>query len=355
MTSIFIEEDSDQFTFLQRHCIWDVYSVMAPSVVKWGGRVVFFALLATQCCFLAAYPVHYKGNCLWCGVGASYVPATVLWLCFLAEGNASLLGCFYVWAVYVCCALLPNIIVIFGFLADSLEKETFLGPNVFKMVLCITPLLLLLLLNTADYGDEDTAERGEVREEVKIKSARKLLEELASKLCVQVTLDLFDAIEMLDIVLDEMHGKERMEFNGLGKVMIVGACFSFLLSLLQMAETEFSQGKAVKPRYKTTMVSTIARMICINLVFLVIRAVVFFKYGKDESIFIAKNGIAIIRSYIEISHLVRKHRQCSPHGSSTTLNTDKNGPQTTCVPSSNTGTMSQRPSPRLAWQLPSPC
>ena len=64
----------------------------------------------------------------------------------------------------------------------------------------------MLLLNTADYGDEndeDKAECGlEVRKEVKIKSARKLLEKLASKLCVQVTLDLFDAIEMLDNVLD---------------------------------------------------------------------------------------------------------------------------------------------------------
>lgn len=334
------------------------FSVMAPSIVKWGGRVVFFVLLVTQCCFLAAYPVYYKCNFLWCAVCASYMPATVLWLCLLVRRKASLLRCFYVWAVYICCALLPIIIVIFGFVVDSLEKETFFGPNVLKMVLCITPLLLLLLLNTADCGDENDdakAERKEVDEEVPDKSAGKLLEELSSKLSVQITLDLFDAIEMLDIVLDEIQ-HERMAFKGLRIAIIVGASFSFLLSLLQMAETQFVQGKPVK-RYKNTMVRTILGMIGINFVFLIIRAVVFFEYGKDESIFIAKNGIAIIRSWLEIFHLARERQQCShvAHDSSTTHNADKHFPQTTCVSSSNLGNTSPPSSPRLAWQLPSPC
>ena len=327
------------------------FSVMAPSIVKWGGRVLFFVLLVTQCCFLAAYPVHYKCNFLWCAVSASYIPATVLWLCLLVRRKANLLRCFYVWAVYVCCALIPNIIVIFGFVVESLEKETFFGPNVLKMVLCITPLILLLLLNTADCGDkndDEKAERKEVHEEVPDKSAGKLLEELSSKLSVQITLDLFDAIEMLDIVVDEIQ-HERMAFKGLGIVMIIGASFSFLLSLLQMAETQFVLGKPVQ-RYKTTMVCTILRMIGINLVFLIVRAVVFFKYGKDESIFIAKNGIAIIRSSLEIFHLARNRRQCSPHDSSTTHNAGKHLPQTTCVSSSNMGNTGLPLSRRLAWQ-----
>ena len=36
------------------------------------------------------------------------------------------------------------------------------------------------------------------------------------------------------------------------------------------------------------------QIICVNGVFLVLRLVLFFDYGKDASIFIAKNGIILI-------------------------------------------------------------
>ena len=53
------------------------------------------------------------------------------------------------WVLYVWVALVPLIGAIFGRIEDDIDKETFFGPNVLKMTLCISPLLLLLLLNTA--------------------------------------------------------------------------------------------------------------------------------------------------------------------------------------------------------------
>ena len=50
----------------------------AVKYLKWGGRVLFFALLATQCGFLAAYPAQYKENSLWGIVAVSYGPAVLL-------------------------------------------------------------------------------------------------------------------------------------------------------------------------------------------------------------------------------------------------------------------------------------
>ena len=53
---------------------------------------------------------------------------------------------------------------------------------------------------------------------------------------------------------------------------------------------------------------TIVQIAFVNLPFLVSRAVVFIKFGKDESTFVAKNGIAIVLSILEIRNLRRLRR-----------------------------------------------
>ena len=84
---------------------------------------------------------------------------------------------FYMWA-----GLLSNVIKIFGFVLDDIEKESSLTPQALKIVLCTTPHLLLLLVNTSkDSFDSDGNK------------------ELVAKLSVQIAIDLFDAVEMLDI------------------------------------------------------------------------------------------------------------------------------------------------------------
>ena len=215
---------------------------------------------------------------------------------YVYRNKAGLRPFFLVWAAYIFFALLPNIIVMFGFVVNSLDKEKFLGPNVLKMVLCITPVLLILLLNTADYGDEDDEKKAVRRE-------------LVPRLSVQMAIDLLDTIEMLDIVLEEKEHNYGIS-NGFGIAMVVVACVSFVMSLSQMVEIKFDDdGKPEKLRCKTTLIRTAGELIAVNVVFLIIRLVVFLNYGKDESIFIAKNGIAIILSSLEICYLVDSHRQ----------------------------------------------
>mgnify|MGYP002259947252 CR=1 FL=1 len=57
---------------------------------------------------------------------------------------------------------------------DNIEKKLFFGPDVLKMTLYLTPLLLLLLLNTYETKSKDR--------------------EFLLKLAFQITLDLFDGI-----------------------------------------------------------------------------------------------------------------------------------------------------------------
>ena len=250
---------------------------------KWGARVIFFALMIIQCFFLAGYPATYKNNSHWYVLATSFAPAVIVWICLIAF-KAKLRWLFYVWDLYIICALIPNIAIVFLVVGDSLDKDNLLGPNALKMVLCITPLLLLLLLHTADDSDQTDEHR-----------------ELVSKLSYQMAINLFDAVEMIDIVLEENEHDFGIP-NGFGASMIVLACLCLALSTWQLAENKLAGGET-KIRFQTALFRNIVEIVLINLTFLIIRAVVFFKFGKDESIFIAKNGIGIILSALEIRHI----------------------------------------------------
>ena len=235
-----------------------------------------------QCFFLAGYPATYKNNSIWYVLALSYAPAVIGWLCLICY-KAKLRWLVYVWYLYIV-ALIINIAIVFSVVGDSLDKNELLGPNTLKMVLCITPLLLLLLLHSADDSDQ-TDEHNE----------------LVSKLSYQMAIDLFDAVDMIDIVLDE----NEQDFGlpkWFGALMIVWACISLALSIWQLAENKLTRDET-KIRFRTAFLRNIVEIALVNLPFLIIRAVVFFKYGKDESIFIAKNGIGIILSVLEIRHL----------------------------------------------------
>ena len=245
-----------------------------------GGRALFFALLVTQNFMLAAYPAKYKDDSTWYAVAASQALSVTIWLALVLSSAAKLQRLFYIWGLYIV-GLVISIAIVFRFVGDILDKKRFLGPNVLKTVLCITPLLLLLLLNTAKDGNK--------------------YKEVVSKLCFYMTVDLFDSVEMLDIVLDEKEHNYGIP-KGFGAGMIALACISLLLSPWQMAENNL---KEEKPRKCTAILRNIAEIV-FDVVFLAIRLVIVFKYKKDESIFIAKNGIGIILASFEIHDLLNK-------------------------------------------------
>ena len=128
-----------------------------------------------------------------------------------------------------------------------------------------------------------------------------------SKLSFRMTLNLFDSVDMIDIVLDEKeHGYGiSKEF---GKAIIVVACL-LLLSPWQLAESNNERGRR---RNLTAILRNIFEMIGVNLAFLIIHLVIVFKYNKDESIFVAKNVITIILSVKEIFDLHRPVQRLAP-------------------------------------------
>ena len=301
-------------------------------VFKMIGRGTFFALTVTQGLLLASYPAKYTENDYWYGIALSlYSPSMILWLCLVlpkpSRLKANLSWSFGVWGLYIFPGLIPSIGIVFGgagylqsfnttvnathcdaplrvsnetanlTLCDDLLRAAndlcdllrapvltvnndtkTLGPTLLKATLCVTPLLLLLLLNTASDANETDENKDDVY-----------------KLCVQLAVDLLDAVEMIDIVLDEKEHNYGIS-QGFGIAMITVACISFLLSLWPMIETKLHG----KKKTISAISRNAAEIVLVNGPFLVIRLVIVFSYGKDESIFVAKNVIAIILSVLEI-------------------------------------------------------
>ena len=313
------------------------------SVVLQGVRVLFLVLTLTQCFLLASYPARYSNDPVWYTAAFFYTPSIILWLILVFGNAANVRLSFCVWALYVVFGLIPNIGIVFGVAGnglifnnshnatcaapngtnassgagilfgvtgngtifnktfpnatraapngtiasseagDGLENKR-LDPIVLKAALCLTPLLLVLLLNTASDADD--------------------YRDALSKLCVQLAVDLLDAVEMIDIGLED-HEQKFCISNEFGIAMITVACISLFLSPWSMLEIDLNEKKTKK---RTAMARNIVETFCVNIVFLGIRLAIIILYGKDETIFIAKNILAIVLSSLEIRD-IRKSKE----------------------------------------------
>ena len=286
------------------------------------GRLAFVLLLFTQGGFLVAYSVDYDEVAVGAPIvqGVLFAITAFVWLALIFT-EAKLSRLFYVWVLYVF-TLVVNIGILFGTIGDKLDSNKFLGPNVLKGVLCVTPPLLLLLLHNADDLDRsDDAVRANDDDAVERK-------DLVSKLSYQMAIDLFDVVDMIDIVLeDKRHGSANCscanttinETNptsatsslktipeSFGIVMVTVASLSLLMSLWQLFENKLSTDDT-KIRFRATVLRNLVEIALVNFVFLIIRLVVYAEYRRDESIFIAKNIISIVLSILEINAHCASH------------------------------------------------
>ena len=180
---------------------------MMASLLVCCGRVLFLVLIFIQSFLLAAYPAEYKDDLRWYAMSASQGLSVIAWLRLVVTSKLKLHWLCYIWALYIV-VLIISIVIVFVLVGNTLDKERFFGPNVLKTTLCITPLLLLLLLNTAKDAKE--------------------YKEVISKLCFYMVVDLFDSVEMLDIAIDEKEHNYGIP-KAFGEVMMTFACFSLLL------------------------------------------------------------------------------------------------------------------------------
>ena len=184
---------------------------------------------------------------------------------------------FFGWKLYIGCVFVPNVMGIFGGIAFYYPEDIQTsGINILTLTVCATPILLLLLLITADDSFSSRNHKDLVR-----------------NLSILMVIDLIDGIEMLDSTLKGNSYGIHKSFLTLGALMII------VLSSFQMAEYKFVRGELImeQPIYTATVTRHIF-VIILNLVFLIVGVKV-----SRPILIIFKNCIIIISSVIQICSL----------------------------------------------------
>ena len=179
------------------------------------------------------------------------------------------------WGLYIG-AYVATVIMIFVTFAHDLTKSDGLGINALVGTLCITPVLLILLLQL---------------------TISPSYQKSVTLFSIFAALNLFDGIKMLEIFLAQ--NEADFDLNKETEIcIVVFACICFILSPFGLVRNKFMAGGQIKWRREISMILVQLEIIGINLPFLVLRCVIWRKY--ETAIFMVKNIVALIIGVIEL-------------------------------------------------------
>ena len=214
-----------------------------------------------------------------------FVPAFVLILFFFraneqsyADEDETISGVWIIWGIYIL-AYVSTVAVIFATVAHKLTNDDDLGIDALIYTLCITPGLLILLLQL-----------------MICPSYRKPVLSLS----IFAALNIFDGIEMLKIILMQKEGNYDIDWE-IETCIVFFACLCFLFSFLGLFRNKFVGNGEVKQRKEMSMLFIPLEIIGINFSFLVLRLTLWHKC--EAPLFIVKNTIAIVTGGIQFFHL----------------------------------------------------
>ena len=246
------------------------------------GRIVFFGVYVFQMVSLAMYlrSVYHDpdmAHLVW-----AQVPGLLTWLGFAfyscCFGERQFKRMWIVWALYTIGFVTP-VGAIFSQDVGKLDKSKFFGPNVLKATLCLAPALLVLLISTT----------------LSAKKNPKLVERLS----ITIAVDLFDGIEMLEVLIYQ--GKELEISKSIMVAILFFASLCFLVSSMALCEFKFIRHyNKVKNRRYTTLLRAGIQSASVNLPFLILRGIIWDKYSFSAPIFITKNVLSIASCIIDI-------------------------------------------------------
>ena len=214
---------------------------------------------------------------MWFGL---FIPAFVsFWYFFksaksYAANDTTIRGVWITWGLYIV-AYVATVAMIFATFAHDLTKSDILGINALVSTLCMTPVLLILLL------------------QITISPSYQKPVLLST---IFAALNLFDGIKMLEIFLAQ--NEADFDLNTATEISIlVFACICFILSPFGLVRNKFMADGVVKARKETSVCLVQLEIFLINLPFLVLRAVIWRKY--ETAIFMVKNIVALVIGEIE--------------------------------------------------------
>ena len=242
------------------------------------GWLVALLMYCVQAWVLMKFLVEHTGNkWYWSGVAfhllfVLVVIAVASELNGCARKDEEVLKVWRIWLTYIIYFTI-SVGLIFYKVAEKLDQSHWLSPNVLKSILCITPALLVLV-------PQLTISR----------SHRKSVLSLS----VFAALNVFDGIEMLEIVLMQKERKDFKLANGLETSIVVLACISFFTTSFGLTRNKLvKRGKIVIMDDEDTVSCTLLEILFTNVSFLILRIIVWADCGYEASIFIAKNIISL--------------------------------------------------------------
>lgn len=237
------------------------------------GRLTLLLLMILQCWLLASFPAKYLNNSAWYAFFVFILPALGITWWWITSSEDKVRRLFYVWFSYSWFGLVPMVGIVFPLTADKLDSNQPFDSNILKLALGITPLLLLLLLNSG--ADPQF---------------RKALTELS----FVMTVDIFDGNELLHTVIDITNENVASRFSipkGFVSALLSFACISFILSPIQMIGKLFLLYQDEKMCFRCVNGGL---QVFLNAAILGLRLGLFLGYKWNTSLFIFKNIIVIV-------------------------------------------------------------
>ena len=282
------------------------------------GRFVFFVFLIIQSFLLASYPASYEGKLGWYAISILFLPAAGFWWWISSNyetGRNHVLG---FWTVYVWFGLVPMSGIVFGRTDYRMKSEGFLDPGMLKMTLSITPLLFLLMLHTGIASSE-------------------FYQNKLKEWSVKATINLFDGIDLLGVVLDENdwnHGIPRNFKN----TLLAFACISFLwwpliLALDREACESHYNYRNFNHNKRGLYVISYGVQFVFDTLFLGLRLGLCLDYDVNASIFINKNLLVIIVYSWRILKVLALHSTTSQVREASVISTEAASPSSPTQPS----------------------
>ena len=276
-------------------------------------RVFFLVLLVVQAFLLSKFVADHENAYGYFGLAGFLIPLLFWCGTLYYDGLKYRLGA--VWLLYSC-ILVIMIGVIFGravieddklreheiatclctpnFNNATTTEDSFFDSKFLKITLCFTPGLMLLLLTSVK--DED---------------------EILKQLYLTTVMDLFDGIEMVEVLHEDVCDKIPM---GWEIAVLIAALLFFLTSALELHQVKFtnpakisnpekkkakktkseSQNAQKQPYRKRVVKVNVFFQVLLNLAFFVIRAVLWFRYDFNSAVFLAKNVISLVVVLVDI-------------------------------------------------------
>ena len=255
----------------------------APERSQWLfhlGRVTLLLLYVLQVCLFVSFMVIHLDHYAYIAWFVLFIPAFISFWYLLkgaksyAANEKAIRGVWITWGLYIF-AYVATIAMIFATFAHDLTKSEILGINALVGTLCLTPVLLILLL------------------QLTISPSYQKPVLLST---IFAALNLFDGIKMLEIFLAQ--NEADFDLNTATEISIlVFACICFILSPFGLVRNKFMADGLVKSRRETSSGVVQLEIIGINLPFLVLRAIIWRKY--EAAIFMVKNIVALAIGVIE--------------------------------------------------------